>query len=341
MRFSGLALCGLLFAGSWAPGLAVSRQGRAGIATLRRLAGMRLRTEAGRLADALRWSLGGDLDDPVSPDVVRAARTRLGQEASRLATLGGPGAGLLQGYALAAPPVVLLLPPEDAARFSRGALRTPGAFALLPEGAEAAEEANDVEPLRAVASESHSTVFQSDGSGHAFTRTRHCKDGECEERVEAQQLPEPSPADAPEAAGLHESNLTRSAAPQEPLFQAVRSMAKEMWSAEQGFGRAGLEDMMRDMFASRQPSLGDVDAHAPAGNATGLGGGERAESISSSTEVVVRDGKMLKRTRRCTNGECTTSVTEGQLAGSEGGHGSNETDASSREVSGEMISMPL
>jgi len=223
----------------------------------------------------------------------------------------------LRGYALSAPPMVLVLPAEAEVQ-------------AVPSG------------MQSSASESQETVFQSDGSGRSVTRTRHCKNGECSERVEVQRTPGASLTGGGSAAMDHpKGSLQRRAAFQEPLSRAVESMAREMRDAERSFGPSGLEGLMRDVFAASRGPSGGWAVRTPAGAAAGTQDNGSMESASSSTEVVVKDGKMVKRVRRCENGKCESSVTEGPAGGMEAAEGRSNTTASGEGASGGATPMPF
>jgi len=358
MRLAGVVLGSLVISSLWQPVLSSLRSS----ASARRAARAKLRAEAARLAGALRGSFGEEFGAEASPEFAEAARVRLGAEAARLASAGQPGAALLRGYAVGAPPAVLLLPAdallpgaygapgslamapdeEEEALPWPGALRGPRSFVMAPDEAE---EADYAPPVRAGASASQETVFQSDGTGRSITRTKRCENGECMEQVEVHDAPQMDDRSRAAFAGGRDASEygmgSRRAALQGSLSDAAQNMAGEMWKIQQSFGHSGLEDMMRDIFAASQNQFDGTEPRTPPANATDLKDGRKIESMSSSTEVVVKDGKVLKRAQLCKNGNCETNVTTGQVDHENSGHVGNSTGTSHKSANDKAVTMPL
>jgi len=257
-----------------------------------------LRAEATHLAGALRSLLGVRAE--VTAQQIARARELLGEEAERLASEGVPGARLMREYAFRVPAAVLLVSPLEPAAYEE-----PGALAAVQGDFDAVEA---LEPLRQLTTESEETVLSKDGDGRIVTRTRQCKNGHCMQRTELN-------SDSQKSSASHGTL----AASQERLADVVRRMANEMWGVEQSFGHSRLEDLLRDVFAERDMQPG-VDAvtdfhHGKLANASALNNGvQQIQSISSSTETVVEDGRMLRRERHCRNGQCSTKVFHSEIA---------------------------
>eukprot|EP00933_Yihiella_yeosuensis_P023481 TRINITY_DN18306_c0_g1_i1.p1 TRINITY_DN18306_c0_g1~~TRINITY_DN18306_c0_g1_i1.p1 ORF type:complete len:256 (+),score=52.59 TRINITY_DN18306_c0_g1_i1:93-860(+) len=186
-------------------------------------------------------------------------------------------------------------------------------------------------------SQSHSDSSQvieevSTGKNGEQITERHikkCHNGKCEERVEA-DAGKPSKKEADDADNLGMASKADSDQDQaRKMGSEFKSSMDQMESNMRRMSRrmrdesARFEKSMDDMFdredasfQSRMTPLMDEIEHLRGSKRRKHGDSsasksEEFESDSESSEMTMKNGHMVKKTTRCKNGKCTTTVEEG------------------------------
>lgn len=80
----------------------------------------------------------------------------------------------------------------------------------------------------------------------------------------------------------------------EAARKAVRDLDKAMREMQQSFGDEGFSSILRDLLAAKHKK--QIDSSN--------------DEISQSSSTVIQDGRLVRETKECRNGKCTTSVEE-------------------------------
>lgn len=174
---------------------------------------------------------------------------------------------------------------EPASPLEEAALHAPREMLILPMSTALRDGGRP-----SINAESSEEEVMQDGSRRAMRKMRRCQNGVCEERMEVSDVP---------TFGVEDELPTPfEAEPMAPLVQNLRGVMRHL-AQESAFG----EELGRELPAEFEASRFAQGSTLPdaIGNAT-------SESRSVSTEMVVRNGRMVRRTTTCVNGKCTTQT---------------------------------
>lgn len=210
-----------------------------------------------------------------------------------------------------------------------------------------AESLPSAHTMSAASSEYEESYSEPDGKGNVVMHSTHCKNGKCVQRMQRSTLPkgvsrlasnkksslQPStgsnrPPLLEPSGGLWSSFMPNMTS---PLSAAVQTMAQDMERVKRSFGRDsfGFDSFMKDAF--NEPTLPDLDGLDSNLDSvdSGNGHGENIKasaaqkdkeatqmqslSSSNSTDTHISNGRFIKRTRHCRNGECETRIVERKL----------------------------
>jgi len=191
----------------------------------------------------------------------------------------------------------------------------PGALLVVPLR-DSLSSSGSTDETTAGSVVSEESVTQNDGSGHAVTKTRVCKNGKCEERTERTEASKQA-ASLQTATELSDAPLMRNAFGA-PCEKHLRGAMQEL---EKGFEDDGFfnKDFGGDSKRSMEDggffkAFGSDSAHSAdhAGSEDSVfqdqQGNMKAASRSVSTETIMKNGHRVQRTTECVDGRCTTKV---------------------------------
>eukprot|EP00927_Polykrikos_kofoidii_P000279 TRINITY_DN10109_c0_g1_i2.p1 TRINITY_DN10109_c0_g1~~TRINITY_DN10109_c0_g1_i2.p1 ORF type:complete len:362 (-),score=50.73 TRINITY_DN10109_c0_g1_i2:212-1213(-) len=247
----------------------------------------RLRGEAARVAGWLNRELGDRVKEPGAEGVIRS---HFATEAELLSATDPLSGRWLLDFAHHGPMSWTFPFPER--------LELGHEFPHLP----AATNNRSGPPSGFMSSSSiDETETSTDAKGHFVKKTKTCKNGKCEEHVETGQLPKSPPSGENERSKPDIVVMPRAS-------EEMRRFGAEMRSAQENFGSDIFRDVFDSSFDRGRGFPADFEDLSEDGWHTSFPTDEHNGTQSVTTETILQNGHIVKRTTKCKDGDCETEV---------------------------------